>query len=253
MAKNIWSREETIVAFNVYCKIPFKDSSKTHPMVIKYAKIIGRSPSALNMKVGNLGRLDPELRKRGIVGLSNGSKTEEMVWREFHGNWDDLAFESEKIIANFQNKPLANHFYEEILPVGSDKLRLVKTRINQSFFRSSILSAYNSTCCITGLIIPELLIASHIIPWRSNISRTNPRNGLCLNSLHDKAFDRGLLSINDHYQVKISKFLKDKSKENATDFFNKFDNQKITMPDKFRPERVYLEEHFSHFLKNEYN
>lgn len=48
---NRWTREETIVAFSVYCKIPFKSSSKTHPMIIKYANILGRSPSALNMKV----------------------------------------------------------------------------------------------------------------------------------------------------------------------------------------------------------
>ena len=53
---NKWTREETLVAFNVYCKIPFKDSHSTHPMIVEYAKIIGRSPSALNMKMGNLGR-----------------------------------------------------------------------------------------------------------------------------------------------------------------------------------------------------
>lgn len=60
--KSNWTWEETIVAFNVYCKVPFKNSSKTNPTIIKYANIIGRSPSALNMKVGNLGRLDPELK-----------------------------------------------------------------------------------------------------------------------------------------------------------------------------------------------
>jgi hypothetical protein len=69
MAKsNNWTREETIVAFNVYCKVPFKSSSKTNPTIIKYANIIGRSPSALNMKVGNFGRLDPELKKQGAAG-----------------------------------------------------------------------------------------------------------------------------------------------------------------------------------------
>ena len=72
-----WSKEETIVAFNVYCKIPFKNSSKTHPTIIRYAKILGRSPSALNMKVGNIGRLDPDLKKQGISGLLHGAK---MLW-----------------------------------------------------------------------------------------------------------------------------------------------------------------------------
>ncbi|WP_227658751.1 hypothetical protein [Flavobacterium haoranii] len=101
-----WTKEETIVAFNVYCKIPFKSSSKNHPTIIKYANIIGRSPSALNMKVGNFGRLDPELKKQGIVGLGNGSKLDEIVWNEFNGNWENLAYESELLIAKFQNKKL---------------------------------------------------------------------------------------------------------------------------------------------------
>ncbi len=104
MARDNWTKEETIIAFNVYCKVPFKNSSKTNPTIIKYANIIGRSPSALNMKVGNFGRLDPELRKQGIVGLTNGSKLEEVVWNEFHGSWDKLAYESELLIAKFQHK-----------------------------------------------------------------------------------------------------------------------------------------------------
>lgn len=70
---NKWTREETIVAFNAYCKIPFKDSNKKHPLIIEYAKLIGRSPSALNMKIGNLGRLDPKLKEQGIIGLSHGA------------------------------------------------------------------------------------------------------------------------------------------------------------------------------------
>ena len=101
MKRNNWTKEETIVAFNVYCKIPFKNSSKTNPTVIKYANIMGRSPSALNMKIGNFGRLDPELKKQGITGLANGSKLEEDVWDEFNDNWEALAFKSEQLIAMF--------------------------------------------------------------------------------------------------------------------------------------------------------
>lgn len=126
MVRNNWSKEETIVAFNVYCKIPFKSSSKTNPTIIKYANIIGRSPSALNMKVGNFGRLDPELKKQGITGLVNGSKLEEDVWNEFNGNWEKLVFESEELIAKFQNKTIEEN--EEInlddLPEGNEREQL---------------------------------------------------------------------------------------------------------------------------------
>lgn len=134
MAKNNWTKEETIVAFNVYCKIPFKNSSKSNPTVIKYAKILNRSPSALNMKIGNFGRLDPELQKKGISGLSNGSKLEEVVWNEFHGNWDELSFVSEKIIAEFEGTEVETKFSTKDFPKGTDKLSLIKTRVNQDFF-----------------------------------------------------------------------------------------------------------------------
>ena len=141
MAKsNNWTKDETIIAFNVYCKIPFKSSSKTNPTIIKYANIIGRSPSALNMKVGNFGRLDPELKKQGIVGLGNGSKLDEIVWNEFNGNWEKLAFESELLIAEFQNKKV-----EEIR--GYNKKSLQFSTVIHTIKRELLntLANYNST------------------------------------------------------------------------------------------------------------
>ena len=221
---NNWSREETIVAFNVYCKIPFKSSSKTNPTVIKYANLLGRSPSALNMKIGNFGRLDPELKKQGITGLTNGSKLDEDVWNEFNGNWDKLAFESEKLIAELQNRTIEIEIIDiEDLPKGEDRETIIKARINQSFFRSTILSSYNLKCCITGLSIPDFLVASHIIPWaKDNNNRTNPHNGLCLNSIHDKAFDRGFITITPDFKVLVSKCFDEYSDNIAVnDFFRK--------------------------------
>ena len=254
--RNNWSREETIIAFNVYCKIPFKSSSKTNPTIIKYANIIGRSPSALNMKVGNLGRLDPELKKQGIVGLSHGSKLEEVVWDEFNGNWEKLAFESEKLIAQFSNQSIEeslNIDFEDFKhKEGKERETVVKQRVNQSFFRSTILSSYYSKCCITGLSIPEFLIASHIIPWsRDKENRLNPRNGLCLNSIHDKAFDKGFITISPDFEVKISNTFKDFENEKAVkDFFLGFKNRKISLPDKFLPSKEFLDYHQNHiFIK----
>lgn len=224
MAKsNNRTREETIIAFNVYCKVPFKNSSKTNPTIIKYANIIGRSPSALNMKIGNFGRLDPELKKLGISGLVNGSKLEEDIWNEFNGNWDKLAFESEQLIANFQNKQVEE--IQEIdlknLPEGKERETVIKARVNQNFFRSAILSSYNLNCCITGLSIPDFLVASHIKPWsKDKENRTNPHNGLCLNSIHDKAFDKGFITVTSDYKILVSNYFDNYSNEKAVyDFF----------------------------------
>lgn len=249
MNRNNWTREETIVAFNVYCKIPFKSSSKMNPVVIRYAKLIGRSPSALNMKIGNFGRLDPELKKQGISGLSHGSKVEEDVWEEFHGDWDKLAFESEKIIAALQGKVIKGEIVSDTLPNRTEEMRTVKARVNQSFFRSSVLSAYNLRCCITGLNVPELLVASHIIPWKENIERTNPKNGLCLNNLHDKAFDRGLLSIDKEFRVIISTEISNSQNHAVNDYLIGIKNKKIQLPDKFFPNQEFLEYHRTNIFK----
>lgn len=256
MARNNWSREETIIAFNVYCKIPFKSSSKNNPTVIKYAKIIGRSPSALNMKIGNLGRLDPELRKKGIVGLSNGSKLEKVIWDEFNGNWEKLAFESELLISKFESKPIEkvaeiNLKDIEEFPKGIERERIIKQRVNQSFFRSTILASYNLKCAITGLSISDFLIASHIVPWaKDKKNRLNPRNGICLNSIHDKAFDKGYITITPDFKVKLSPIFHEYKKDSSiSDFFLKYDNRKIALPDKFSPSKEFLDYHYNEIFK----
>lgn len=253
MARENWTRKQSIVAFNVYCKIPFKNSNKNHPLIIKYANIIGRSPSALNMKIGNFGRLDPELKKQGIVGLSNGGKLEETIWNEFNNNWDKLAYESETLIAEFQNKKI-----EEIIdipltdfPLGKEREALIKQRVNQSFFRSTILSSYNLKCCITGLSITDFLVSSHIVPWSvDEKNRLNPHNGLCLNSIHDKAFDKGFITITPDYKVLVSNFFDSYSNEQIIyDYFQKYQNQKINLPDRFLPSKEFLDFHYQNIFR----
>ena len=150
------------------------------------------------MKIGNFGSFDPELKKRGIVGLGNTSKLDEIIWNEFNSDWNSLAYESELLISKFTNQPIEKivEINGDDIPAGKERESTIKARVNQSFFRSTILSSYNLKCCITGLSITELLVASHIVPWaKDEKNRLNPHNGLCLNSIHDKAFDKGFISI----------------------------------------------------------
>lgn len=249
---NIWTREETIVAFNVYCKIPFKNSSKTHPMIIKYARILGRSPSALNMKVGNIGRLDPDLRERGITGLIHGAKMEENIWNEFYGNPELLAFESEKIIAQMLNQSIENSTAIQIddLPQGIERTAIIRQRVNQSFFRSAVMSAYNFKCCISGVNTPQLVEACHIVDWSEDTkNRTNPKNGLCMNPFFHKAYDKCLLAISPDMSIIVS----DELFECVADkmFYNylkKINGRKIFLPDKFLPDRDFLAVHYNKFI-----
>lgn len=249
---NKWTREETIVAFNVYCKIPFKSSSKTHPIIIKYADILNRTPSALNMKIGNIGRLDPDLKGQGISGLVHGAKLEEEIWNEFYGNPERLAFESEKIIANLTNQSIevSTSIRTDDLPQGKERNVIIKQRVNQSFFRSSVMSAYNFHCCISGVNITELLEACHIVDWsQDERNRINPKNGLCMNSFFHKAYDKHLLGITPDLKIVVSEELLQGSTE--VSFFNymkTINGKKILLPNKFFPRKDLLEIHYNKFI-----
>jgi putative restriction endonuclease len=244
---NFWTKEQTIIALYLYCKIPFNKVSSSHPEIIRIAKLIGRTPNSVKMKIGNFGSFDPELRKRGIVGLGNTSKMDEIIWNEFNLDWGSLAYESELIISKFTNEPIEKKFELNIddIPIGRDREAVIKQRVNQSFFRSMVLSSYNFRCCITGLSISDFLVASHIVPWATDEkNRLNPHNGLCLNSIHDKAFDRGFITIDSDFKIKISSILLDLKEDSAVmDLFLKYQNKSIIFTDKFIPSREFLDFH----------
>lgn len=241
---NNWTREQLVVTFNLYCRMPFSKAVKANPDVIRLAKMIGRTPSAVAFKLGNFGSFDPELKKRGIGGLPNTSRLDREIWDEFNSNWEELAFESERLIAEFEKRPIEDVAKIDLsdLPIGKERESLVKVRVNQSFFRQAVLSSYGGKCCITGVNIPSLLVASHIVPWsKDKDNRTNPKNGLCLNSLHDRAFDDGLLTITTDYRVKLSRRLYELG---GGDFiersFHSLEDREICLPNRFQPDKDFL-------------
>ena len=247
-----WTREETIIVFNLYCQIPFKDSNKSHPDVQRFAKLVNRTPSAVNMKIGNFGSFDPELKKRGITGLRNASRLDKEIWDEFHNDWQTLIDESERLIAE-REKALNNvlavdlPIYREEHPerVGRERLAVVRVRENQPFFRKAILSAYESACCVTGIDIETLLVASHIKPWAESDSteKLNPQNGLCLNALHDRAFDRGLIAVSDDYTIMVSEQVSHSKSGTVREMLSGYEGQKIKLPTRFIPRSDFIEWH----------
>lgn len=251
--QKLWTRDELVLAINLYCKLPFGKMHKATPEIIKFAELIGRTPSSIALKLGNFASFDPTLQERGIKGASNASKLDKQIWDEFYNNWDSALIESEKLLAQTKHTTIEklNKIEIDDLPIeGKEKERLVKVRVNQSIFRTMILATYNNKCCVTGIDNTDLLIASHIVPWsKDEKNRLNPMNGLCLNALHDRAFDKGLVTISaDDYCIKVSSKLKKKNiVESIEQNFMHFEGESILLPDKFRPSKELLKIHNDFF------
>ncbi|MCY4448893.1 MAG: HNH endonuclease [Chloroflexi bacterium] len=242
-----WTRNELLAALNMYCQLPFGRLHASNPAIIQLAHAMGRSPSALAMKLVNMASLDPRITSTGRTGLQNASSQDRRMWEEMQDDWERFAVEAEQAIAAFglgEERADGEEGEDTLTRFGEDRPVETTARIGQRFFRTAVLSAYNGSCCITGLSFPRLLVASHIVPWshdRSN--RVNPRNGLLLSALHDKAFDAGMLTINDDMTVRVSRSLFANADRFFSESISSYNGYSITLPQKFEPHRDFLRYH----------
>lgn len=255
MAGRIWSKEELIVAFNLYLKLPFGRMHQRTPEIIHLAKLIGRTPSAVAMRLSNFASIDPYHQARGVLGLPGGSAQCQPIWDEFADNREELMFESERILAQLEEQTLEQKYAHTLRDLshlkGEEKVREVKTRVNQQVFRQVVLAAYDGKCAISGVDIPELLVASHIIPWAQNEQeRLNPSNGVCLSALYDACFDKGLLGFSHEHKVLLSHELSAHlGKPYYEHYFAQLHNKTVNFPERFRPQPDFLEYHLKEVFR----
>lgn len=89
--------------------------------------------------------------------------------------------------------------------------QLIRARRGQGIFRKRVLDT-EPMCRITGIDKPNLLIASHIKPWRvcrTAAERLDGSNGLMMAPHADFLFDRGLLGFEDDGRPMFSSHLTD--------------------------------------------
>ena len=213
-----WTRDELIVAVGIYHNLTFGQLHARQPVIIQLAEKLGRSPGSVAMKLCNFASLDPALKMRGIKGLEGAGALDREVWAEFHGNSEEIVPRSREILCEmFKAGPNSEL---EVLPKEGIKVRklpqgdtevvaTVKQRRGQEYFRDAVLNNFGGACGVSGIAVRQLLVASHILPWRSHAEeRLNVRNGLCLSRLHDAAFDIGLICFDDDLRLMISPVLK---------------------------------------------
>lgn len=209
--------------------------------------LVRRTPDSVAIRLTNFANVDPYHQQRGVKGMSGGYNQVKPIWDEFVNNQEDLVFESERILAEYQHKTIEETHPEIEFDLknlkGEVKERLVKTRVNQSVFRQMILKTYSNKCAISGIDLPELLVAGHIVPWSNDEhNRLNPENGLCLSYLYDRAYEKGLICIDLDYKLLISKQLKaETSKEYYQRFFGNYEHKLIWMPKTYQPKKEFLE------------
>jgi putative restriction endonuclease len=139
----------------------------------------------------------------------------------------------------------------EIEKSGAEQSALVKTRLNQRYFRKMVLANYGGRCCVTGLQVPETLRASHISPWaQDRDNRMNPSNGLCLSATYDAAFDRHLISFDDKYRLVLSPALREYAGEAHDCYFREKEGQRILSPIRFQPDSELLDRHCDITISN---
>jgi len=247
MAVRVWSEDETLLAFRLYCTTPFGRIHTGNPQIQRVAKLIDRTPDALAMKMLNLASFDPRVIERGRVGLQNASKRDGEIWHKFHDRMSDLFWASEQALKRInkssESAPLSLKLHTFFGP--TEVLREVPARRAQRFFRETVLTAYGYKCAISGIDKPELLNASHIIPWAQSVERrTDPSNGLALSALHDRAFDRGLITVSEEMVLEVSSALKIKRPNSVIRVaILEFEGKAIAPSERFAPDPRALAYH----------
>ncbi|WP_195246622.1 HNH endonuclease [Collinsella aerofaciens] len=244
-----WSREETLAALFLYLALPARLIDDKGGDVQTLARAIGRTPAAVSLKIWNLASFDERRRARGKVGMVNASKMDKLVWAEYSSSGDALVEEAAEAFFGQldSDNSMSSELKEAIgidLPEGRERETIISTRVNQQFFRNTLLANYNSHCCLTGLSNPKLLVASHIKPWSVSDPRTErlaPDNGLLLNALHDKAFDQGLITITKDLKIVISSVVGHGTPED--EFLWRYNGERIALPKQSSPRPEFIEYH----------
>lgn len=218
---------ETIEAVLRFVSQEVKKMKRNEPNIFDYGKPNQRSYPLKNFCSSALRSLKQYAQYEQEVVVADGIVAQERNPRTI----------STKLIAHF-----------DITKEGEDKISLTKQRKGQDYFRRMILANYGGRCALTGIDIPQLLLASHIIPWADKShkkDRLNPCNGICLSALYDKAFDQGLITISpDNYSVILSSALQENETKAYYDkHFGCIKGQKLTLPTEYLPSREFLAYH----------
>lgn len=255
-ARKKWTRDELLVALNLYHKLTFGQLHARNPAIVALAEKFGRGANSVAMKLCNFASLDPVQQLREIKGLPSTSALDREMWTEFHAHLDETVPASEQALRKLFGAgegselvvlPKEGVRVRKLPPSGpTEIIGTAKFRRGQEYFREAVINNFGGRCALTGLAVRELLIASHILPWGTHPEhRLNVRNGLSLSRLHDAAFDRYLITFDDELRLQISPKLNAELPQRAVaENFGAYAGTALQLPtDAAPPDLAFLAQH----------
>jgi len=241
-----WSKFDLLIALGLYCELPFGKFHQRHPRIIEVAHKLERSPSSVAMKLSNLASLDPVITGSGRKGLAGASQADRELWQEFSQHPAQMMPEIAVALESLDTAAASNEEASDLHSYrGETTSAIIQRRKGQNLFREAVLSAYDYQCCVTGISDTRFLVASHIKPWAEDEhNRLNPRNGLCLSTFYDRAFDIGLITFADDYKLMVSPELeKQKNNNHIRETFLERMGTTVELPHKFSPSPKFMRWH----------
>lgn len=116
------------MAFDLYCRTPFRLTKRTAPEVKQLVHLLGRTPSSVARKPSNFGAFDETLRQRGVVGLAHASKLDRKVWDSLHSDWESLVNEAAAVREQLVMQTQADNLSEFTALIARETDRLAVTK-----------------------------------------------------------------------------------------------------------------------------
>ncbi|RZF63580.1 HNH endonuclease [Sphingomonas populi] len=250
MAIKRWTEAETKRALYLYFQLPFGQLHSGNTEIIALARMFGRTPSSIAMKLANFASLDPKITNSGRKGLVGATALDRQVWADFNGDWTRLIADAENFVPselgedNTLKEERRDFIYEPFSGEATTVAAIIEQRVGQNFFRRAVLANYDNKCCVTGIADPRLLNASHIVPWSvDKKNRHNPENGLCLSATFDRAFDRGLMAVDKSGRARFSDGLLKSESAETRSFFRPYEGTVLLEASRFNPNSEFLQWH----------
>ena len=243
--RRLWTEDETLFLFKIFLTEPVQSLPVSSPRIQELARTLNRKPGSIHRKLADIYSNEPSYIESGRK-QTNCAKLVSEIWNDLYSDCEstmkrmDVAYES---VTGLDNGEIIIDY--DISP-GLDVPVEATRRKGQQVFRLRVAHNFEYRCCITGIAIPCLMVASHIKAWSESTpkERTDPGNGLYLNRLHDCLFDRHMMTVDEDMRIEYADSLRSGNSDDTYEvFFGRYEGMRIHEPVCNSVNNAYMDEH----------